>query len=415
MIELDWLDLGKVRVNWAQVGNDAQWGRVNDAYRIVSPFGSRTLTRFATFKANPDLKPEISTSIEGGLELAMFGNRLGVDLAFYKTNTVDQIVDLPVSTATGYSAKVVNIGDIENRGVELQLRGTPVKTKDFRWDVILNWSKNINEVISLGDDIDNLQIASLQGGVTINAREGEPYGAIMGTDFVYHDGQRVVDEGGFYMETSTNDQVIGNIQPDWNAGLGNNFSYKNFSFSFLIDMQMGGQIFSLDQWYGQGTGLYDNTVGTNYLGNPERDPIVQNDDGTYAANSGGILIDGVVGVDNDGDGTPDEYVQNTTMVPGNFYFGRGWATSPNARYIYDATYVKLRELTFGYTLPSKLLDKVFIERATVSFIASNLWILYKDLPYADPEASQGAGNVQGWQSGVMPATRNFGFSVNLTF
>lgn len=408
VLDLDWLQLGKIRLNWAQVGNDAPYGVTQNLYTIAPPLNGAIQGAVDIYKMNPELKPELSSSLEGGLEAVMFDSRVGFDLALYQTNTIDQIVPLPVSTATGYSYKYVNIGEVVNKGFELQLRGTPVKQKDLRWDVVFNFAKNVNEVVSLGDDIDNLQIASLQGGVTINAREGEAYGAIMGTDFVYHNGQKVVDGDGYYMSTGTNDHVIGNIQPDWNASLGNSLTYKDFSFNFLFDMQMGGQIFSLDMWYGMATGLYPETAEGN-----ERDPIVgevDNGDGTYSYDpeSGGILLDGVVEYNG-------EYIKNTKRIWGDDYYADGEATSPNARYIYDATYVKLREISFSYQLPKKYLKNLFIKGASVSLIASNVWILYKDLPYADPEASQGAGNIQGWQSGVMPATRNFGFSVNLQF
>jgi TonB-linked SusC/RagA family outer membrane protein len=420
LLDVPELDLGKIRLNYAQVGNDAEWGSVLDFYRIVTPFSGNTIARLTTFKNNPDLKPELSESYEAGLELVGFNNRLGLDVAVYRTNTTNQFVPLAVSSATGYSSKIVNVGEVRNEGIELQLRGTPIKNKDFSWDVILNWATNNNEVVSLGGDIQNLQLAGLQGGVTINAREGEPYGVIQGTDFVYSpDGRKVVSPSGYYVSTGTSDIVLGSVQPDWNAGLSNTLNYKGFSLSFLIDVQMGGSIFSLDQWYGMGTGLYPETVENNDLGNQERDPVIQTQVSDYVWEddpaSGGILLDGVVGIDENGDGEYDSYVENTKRISGFNYGADGWATSPNGRYIYDATYVKLREASLSYMLPKNLLNNTFISSATVSIIGSNLWIIYKDLPYADPEASQGAGNVQGWQSGVLPTARNIGFSVNLTF
>ena len=416
MIKADWLSLGKLRLSYAQVGNDAPWGSVSDSYRIVSPYNGNTMVRFPSFKNNPDLLPEISGSFETGLEMSMLKNRIGIDFAFYKTNTKNAVVPLSTSFATGYSSKYVNIGEMENKGFEVMFRVTPLRNRNLSWDIAINWAKNINKVVSLGGDIKNLQIASLQGGVTINAREGEAYGSIQGTDFVYApDGQKVINGYGYYEKTATSDELIGNVQPDWTGGITNSINYKGFSFSFLIDMQMGGSIFSLDQWYGQGTGLYPNTVANNNLGNPLRDPIVQNDDDTYASNSGGILLEGVVGEDTNGDGEYDTFTPNTTRIRGDKYTAFGWSKSPNSRYVYDATYVKLREVSLGYTLPKSMLQKTFISSATISIVGSNLHILYKALPYADPEASQGAGNVQGWQSGVFPTTRNYGFSLNLTF
>jgi TonB-linked SusC/RagA family outer membrane protein len=434
LIKSDILDLGKVRVSYAQVGNDAPWGSVTDSYRIVAPFNGNTLVRFPSYKNNKDLVPEISSSLEGGLELAMFNNRLGVDLAIYKTNTVNAIIPLAVSMATGYRSKIVNIGEMVNQGIETSLRVTPVRTSNFSWNLNFNWSKNVNQVITLGDDIDNLQLASLQGGVSINAREGEPYGVIQGTDFMYSpDGKRIVKPNGYYAKTGTSDEVIGSIQPDWVAGISNSFTYKNFTASFLFDMQMGGSIFSLDQWYGMGTGLYAETDFNNDLGNPVRDPIYDADgnellpyitlpaydpaDG-YGSKSGGMILDGVVWTDTNGDGEPnegDEFTENKRRVSGLDYRVWGWSRNPNAAFVYDATFIKLRELSISYRLPSSLFSKTFISGASVGIIGSNLWIVYKKLPYADPEASQGAGNIQGWQSGVMPATRNIGFNININF
>jgi hypothetical protein len=154
------------------------------------------------------------------------------------------------------------------------------------------------------------------------------------------------------------------------------------------------------------TGLYEETVGNNELGNPVRDPVATNEDGSYAANSGGLLLDGVYA-----DGTP-----NVTRVEGGDYRVWGYSRNPNSAFVYDASYLKLRELVISYTLPQSVIAKAgWIQGATFSLVGSNLWIIMKNLPHADPESSQSSGNVQGWQSGVMPSTRNVGFSVNLQF
>lgn len=416
---LSWLNLGKVRVNYAKVGNDAPWGRVTDSYRTVSSLTGTSIVRLTRFKNNPDLVPELSTSQEAGLEFAAFDNRVGLDLALYQINTVDQVVPLAVSYVTGFDQKYVNIGEVENKGMELLLRGTPVRTADLSWDIVVNYAKNTNEIISLGDEIENLQLADLQGGVSINAREGEAYGAIQGTGYTYApDGQKIIMSSGYPLRTGTSDIIIGNIQPDFNAGISNTLSYKGISLNFLIDMQVGGDVFSLDMWYGMATGLYAETAETNDLGNPERDPIVGDEVAGYDATSGGILLDGVTWVDTDGDGQPtegDTYTQNVKRIRGDNYAADGYARYPNEEFIYDASYVKLRELSLTFNLPKPWLERVFVKNATFSLVGSNLAILHKNLPYADPEASQGAGNIQGWQSGVMPSTKNFGFSLNLQF
>ncbi|MCK5789061.1 MAG: TonB-dependent receptor, partial [Chlamydiia bacterium] len=351
------------------VGNDAPWGSIQDTYSINAPFNGNPIVGVGAAKRNQNLKPELSSSIETGVEMSMFNNRLGFDVAYYKTNTVDQIVPLSVSFATGYGSKYVNIGEVENSGIELMLRGTAVQTNDFSWDIVLNYSRNRNKVISLGDEIDNLQLAALQGGITINAREGEAYGAIQGTDYVYDDaGNKIIGSDGYYKRSSTSDNVIGNVQPDFNAGITNSFRYKNFTASFLVDMQWGGQIFSLDQWYGKATGLYSTTDFTNDLGNPVRNHI---------SDGGGIVLPGVR---EDGNGS---YVANDIRVRADNFRVFGYSRNPNAGFMYDASYVKLREMSIGYSLPASMLSKVALKGATFSIVGSNLWIIYKDLPDAD--------------------------------
>ena len=405
LVDAEWLELGKLRLNYAEVGNDAPFASVLDTYNPIAPFRGNPLSSVAITKNNPELKPERTKSVEAGLEMSFFQGRAGFDLALYKSNTVDQILPLTISYATGYSSKFLNAGEIENKGVELRLTGSPVRLSDFNWDVTLNWTRNVNEVVSLTEGVENLQIASLQGGLTINARVGEPYGAIQGTDYVYRDGKRVVLSTGYYAQTPTSDKVIGNINPEWNAGIQNSIRYKNMNLSFLVDLQQGGDIFSLDMYYGLATGLYAETDFINDLGNPVRSPVLGSQAAGYDPASGGVILDGVLA-----DGAV-----NTRRVPGGDYRLFGYARNPNATFIYDASYVKLREVVLSYNLPRTLLDNSFIRGASVSFVGSNLWIIHKNLPHADPEASQSAGNIQGWQSGVMPSTRNYGFSINLQF
>ena len=416
-----WLQLGKLRLGYAEIGNDAPWGSTHDTYTNVglySLYGTTALFSVPSTKNNANLKPERTTSLEGGLEMIFFQNRLGFDISYYKNNSIDQIIPVSVSFASGYSGKYVNAGEIENKGIELTLRGAPVVTSNFRWDATLNFARNRSEVVSLDEGLENLQLGALQGGVTINARVGEPYGTIQGTDFVYNEnGEKVIGANGHFRKSATSDKIIGNISPDWNAGFNNNFSYKGWSFSFLIEMQQGGSIFSTDLWYGMATGLYEETAFTNDLGNPSRNPVVgavHNDDGTwsYDPSSGGFINEGVVNI-----GTEDapNYIPNTRRVAGDNYTAFGYATSPNGRYVYDATYIKLREAVLTYALPKTKLANTPFQGVSFSLVGSNLWIISKDLIHADPEASQSSGNVQGWQSGVMPTTRNVGLTVNLQF
>ena len=412
----DWLQLGKIRLGYAEVGNSAPWGSLKDTYSQFPTFGSTPLYSVPSTKSNPDLLPEKTKALEAGLEMTFLQSRLGFDVSAYDNRTVNQIIPVSVSVATGYSSKYINAGEVQNKGFEVSLFGTPLKTNDFKWDINVNFSRNRNKVISLTGDIKNLPIASLQGGISINAKVGEPYGAMQGTDYVIDSasGKRVIRSNGQYLKSATSDKIIGHVSPDWNGGISNKFTYKSISLSFLVDIQKGGSIFSLDQWYGQATGIYASTVGNNELGNPLRDPLVFNQydangkgilAGGYAANSGGLLHEGVTA-----DGKP-----NTRRIRGDNYTAFGYAANPNATFMYDASYVKLREIVLSYSLPKSLLAKSALRGATFSLVGSNLWIISKNLPDADPESSQSSGNIQGWQSGVMPSTKNYGFSVNLQF
>ena len=414
LIKANWLQLGKLRLNYAEVGNDAPWASITDTYIPIAPLNGIPLVTVGERKSNSNLKPERTKSIEAGLELNMFQSRLGLDMALYKSNTVNQILPVSVSYATGYRSKYVNAGEIQNKGIELRLMVTPVRVAGFQWDITMNWAKNLNEVVSLQEGITNLQLGVLQGGITINARVGEPYGTIQGTDYVYLNGKRVIQATGYYQISTTSDNVLGDINPDWTGGILNSLSYKGLSLSFLVDMQQGGDIFSLDMWYGLATGLYPETVFTNDLGNPVRDPVIQltgpteadpSIPYTYDQESGGVVLDGVLA-----DGSV-----NIRRVEGGNYRLFGYARNPNRGFVYDASFVKLREATLTYNLPRTLMAKTFIDGASISFVGSNLWIIHKNLPYADPEAGQSAGNIQGWQSGVMPTTRNYGISLKLQF
>jgi hypothetical protein len=314
-----------------------------------------------------------------------------------------------VSNATGYYRKFVNAGTIQNKGVEINVTAIPVQGKDFTWNINANWTLNRNKVLSLYEGHKNLELGSFQGGVTIDAHVGQPYGVIEGNTFETVDAQgnvipysanapaskRLV-EGGYYDMTSTYNNVIGNTNPDWQGGITNSFTYKNWSLSFLISVSKGGSIFSLDQYYGQGDGIYATSVGNNAKGNPKRDPV---------SKGGGVLFTGM-----NPDGTA-----NTTYVEGDSYAQAGYAVEPNSAFVYDASYVKLRELNLSYRFPHKILRNTGIRNLTLGFVGSNLWIIFKNMPYADPEAGLGAGNMQGWQSGVMPTTRNFGFNLKVQF
>ncbi|HKH60675.1 MAG TPA: SusC/RagA family TonB-linked outer membrane protein [Flavitalea sp.] len=409
LLNTSWLSSGKLRLNYATVGNDAPWGSLADVYTQPPLFGSAVLFSLPGTKNYSELKPEYTKSKEIGLEMAFLRNRVGFDITYYHTNTTNQIIPVALTTATGFTQKFVNAGDIENKGIEVSMFGSPIKTHDFSWDINVNWSRNRNKVLALFGDSKNLQLGSLQGGVTINASLGQPYGTIQGKTWGMIDpkdatkvipwngsGEKVVKSDGRYFTTTTTDNIIGDVNPDWTGGIYNTFKYKGISLGFLIDIRSGGDLFSLDRYYGLATGVTVETVQLNDLGNPSRNTI---------ANGGGIIMPGVTA-----DGKP-----NTKRVENN-YGTYGYSYNPNAAFIYDASYVKLRELVLAYALPQSLLGKTkVIKGVEISLLGRNLWIIHKNLPYSDPEENLSSGNIQGYQSGAYPTTRSMGANLKLKF
>lgn len=406
-----WLSYGKLRSNYAEVRNDAPFYQVRNSYTFVPAFGTEILYAAPASAANPKLKPENNKSWEIGLEASFLKNRIGFDITYYESKIEDQIVPVTVSRATGYNSTIRNAGLIQNKGIELSINATPVKIKNFSWDFTLNWTRNRNKVVELfkdetGNEILEYIIADYQGGVTTTATVGQPYGVIKGKDFVYFGdpnyekrdpAMRIVGTNGRYLQTTASNFIIGDPNPDWIGGISNTLKYKNFSLSFLIDVKQGGDVFSLDMYYGLATGLYPETAGLNDLGNPLRNSNAQ---------GGGIIRPGV-----DANGKP-----NTVRASANNFGAYGYLFSPAAGFVYDASYVKLRELAINYSVPQSIIAKLApFKGIDFSLVGRNLWIIHKNLPYSDPEDSYGSGNFLGYQGNAYPATRNIAFNIKLRF
>lgn len=400
LINSSFINFGKARFNYARVGNDTDPYNLYNTYAVNIPFdGIGSATNPATNK-NQFLRPETMEEFEAGLEMAFLKNRISFDVSYYDRTTFDLITPIDVSGFTGFTSQWLNAGDIKNKGIEARLTLIPLRSNDFTWKMNINFAKNDNEVLSLnGVEFYNVARANFQGGISIGAKVGEPFGVIRGTGYVYDDnGNKVVGSDGYYLLTGA-DTVIGDMNPEWTGGIKNTFSYKNLSLSFLIDISKGGDIFSLDTWYGYSTGLYDNfTTGLNDLGNPVRNSL---------ENGGGVILPGVKE-----DGTPNDIRVYAGSGLDNPW---GYLTGPNETHIYDASFVKLRNVTLSYDLPERLIRNTFIDKLTISAIGRNLWIIHKNVPYSDPEAGLSAGNVQGYQSGAHPTYREIGASIKLQF
>ncbi|MCC8410122.1 SusC/RagA family TonB-linked outer membrane protein [Mucilaginibacter sp. UR6-1] len=398
-----WLSYGKVRLNYAEVGNDAPINSLYTTYRLGAPIKGQPQSYINTIRNNPDLVPERSKSTEGGIELAFFNNRLGLDATYYVNKTVNQIIPVTTSPAYGYVGQFFNSGIVQNKGIEVSLNGTPIQSNDFSWRIDVNFSRNRNKVLDLftdptGTAITNMQTASFQGNITLNATLGQPLGTLRGSDFIYNEnGEKVIGEDGYYLQTATSNNVIGDVNPDWIGGINNRFRYKDFGLSFLIDIRKGGSVFSLDQYYGQDTGLYPESAGLNDLGNPSRNPLDQ---------GGGVILPGV-----------KENGQPNDVRVENVYTGLyGYETLPNKAFVYDAGFVKLREVSLSYSLPRSVVSKLGpVKGIDLSLIGRNLWIIHKNLPYADPEDGLSSGNITGFQSGAYPSVRTFALNAKFRF
>lgn len=381
-----WMNFWKVRANYAQVGGSASSYLLFNNYRSAGILNNTGIYNSILNQPFPGLQPQKANEYEIGTEAHFLRDRITVDFAYYKTKTTPQILSpLPTSAAIGYTGKIFNAGRIDNSGVEIQLGLVPLKTKDFTWNIDANWSKNQNKVVELYPGIENYLLNSFQGGVSLNARVGEAWGTLVGADYTYLNGQKVIDpKTGKYLQNPN--QVIGNTTPDWIGGIRNSFSYKGFSLSFLIDMRKGGDIFSTDMYYGLSSGLYKETAVGDYRDKP-------------------IVLPGVL---------PDGSPNNIALSPIDNSGSMGYKTQPASAFVYDGSFIKLREASIGYMLPKSLLAGTKIYDAKISIVGRNLWIIHKNLPYADPEAMVGGGlNSYGWSIGSMPTTRDIG--VNVTF
>jgi TonB-linked SusC/RagA family outer membrane protein len=408
---IPWLSYGKIRGNYAEVGNSASPYSVSDVYDKPTAFGSVALFSVPNTKNNANLKPERTKSAEIGLEASFLNSRIGFEANVYQSNTINQIINITVSGATGYTGRFVNAGTVRNRGVELSGYITPIRNENVTWTINANWTKNQNRVTELIGGTDNIVLQTYQGGVSTNATVGRAINSIRGQNFVYKDGQRVVQADGYYAKSATANEEIANPNPNWTGGVSNTISYKGISLYFLVDVRKGGSVFSLDRSYGLDTGLPIETAGLNDLGNPSRDPIVRNADGTYASNSGGVIFAGV-----QADGTRNTVrADNTGSADGATAYGT--SHNPAAAFVYDASFVKLRELSLTYSLPKALASKIGgLRGIDFSIVGRNLWIIHKNLPDADPEDAVSSGNYgQGYSTGAYPAVRTLGANIRLSF
>ena len=419
----------KIRGGWSQVGADANPYQLATVFTSETAFNGNPLQSSSTIGMNPNLKPEKTSSIEAGFEAAFWDNRLYLDFTYYKTDSRNQILKLATTAASGYTSQVRNAGHIRNRGYEIQLGAVPIQTsKGFRWNLDLNYGANSSKVVKLDDEglITSYQLYS--SGIQILASVGEAYGTLFGTSYVRDaNGNVVVDANGL-PKISTTNKTLGKFTPDWTGGISNTFSYRSLSLSFLIDASVGGSIFSNTNKTGKYTGVLANTLSgrdaehgglwyyTAAMGNnvrlPESPSYSVSSDGLYYAQVNGqstrVYQDGIMV-----EGVTESGSKNEEVVSAEKYYHRIYSiTEAN---VYDASYVKLREVALSYRLPRLWTQKLHLQEASVTLTGRNLWTIYKSVPNIDPESALTTGNAQGVEAYSLPTTRSFGVNLSVKF
>ena len=409
------INYGKIRASWAQVGSDTDPYQLALTYSTAKySYGNGKVIGMINndVQPNKDLKPTRTNSFELGLEMKFFNGRLGLDMTYYNQLSKDQIIRLATSSTSGYNYHLVNAGEIENKGIEIALNGRVFQYKDFAWDAGVNFSKNINKVKSLVDGMNYFEIEKATWcGVSVGAEVGENYGSIIGKDFKRtEDGQVIINGTTGLPEVSETTHTLGNASWDWTGGFYSTFTYKNFRLSAGFDVKVGADIFSMSMRSAYATGKASATLeGREEWYRSEEKRKAANmtlDEWRAAGKCEGYIVPGVI---SNGDGT---YRKNNIPVNPETYWKTASENAPSM-FIYDNSYIKCREITFGYTFPEKWLGKV-VKSLSVSFVARNPFIVWKKIPNIDPDSGYNTSGL-GLEYGSLPSRRSYGFNVNVKF
>lgn len=400
---LPWLSYGKLRGAWGEVPQaigpynlELSYGVGADQWSQGNPAVNYFVMGTPNGLVSSSIRGATQTTKEIGLDLRFLKNRVGISATYYNATTENSPISVTVSGASGFSSQTINAGEITRKGIELQGFGRPVVSKDFSWDINATYAKVIdNKVVSLAPGVSQITLSS---GAAFNGitppftvhQEGQPWGMLIGGGKTYLDGKVVLDEDGNYVKSEN--VKFGSVLPDYTGGVQNTFTYKNIVLNVNIDFQVGGKFFSMSDMWGSYSGLTARTAGLNDKGNPIRDAV---------ADGGGIHVVGV-----DGDKNPiDMYVEASD------YFHNMVGNNVFDEFIYDLTYVKMREVSLGYRLPVQKwgFTSKWLQNATFSVIARNPWMIYRKSKDFDPSE---ISNVFG-ENGQFPGTRSLG--VNLRF
>ena len=373
----------KLRGSWAQVGNDTSPYSLTNPYVLGLTIGDVLSAETSSTFPLSNLKPEETRSWEAGLEMRMFQGRFGIDFTYYKSNTTNQILSVGMPGSSGYTSKRINAGQIQSSGAELMITGTPIQTKDWNWDLNLNWGTNRSECISLDDAIKRFTLGTTRiGSVVVD--EGGKFGDIVSIGYKRDDqGRILIDANGLPIKES--DKTIGNILPDWTGSIGSTLQYKNLSFYMLVDIRQGGDFISM-------TDNYAKQSGTSAITLAGRD---------------GMVVDGIV----ESTGLPNE----KEVTAENYYTNIAGPNGIGEAFLYKASYIKMREMSFGYTFPAAWLRSLPIQSVKLSAVGRDLFFFKKDAPVNPESAITRSDYAQAFEYSSMPPTRSFGLTLNVKF
>ena len=347
-----------------------------------------------------------------GLELKFLKNRIGLDFTYYSQISKNQIMGMASSWTTGYNYRLINAGKIENKGIEIALSTRPIQTRDFSWDINLNFSKNSNKVKELDGESDMFELEKASWlDVQVAAKVGENFGSIVGPDFQRNEkGDILIDPQTGLPQYDKSNHVLGNASWDWTGGLLTNFTYKNLSLVAVFDVKVGADLYSMSARAAYESGKSPETLAG-------RDAWYRSEEERLAAGiakgadnwkpTGGFVAPGVI---DNGNGT---YRPNDIYINPEDYWMSVCRNAPSM-FIYDNSYVKCRELTLSYNVPKSWLKNV-ISGLTVSFVARNPFIVWKNIPNIDPDSNYNNTTGMGLEYGSLPSRRSYGFNVNVKF
>lgn len=405
---------GKLRMSWAQVGSDTdpyQLGLVYSKSKFAYPGYTIGYINNDVIP-NKNLKPTKTNSFEIGLETKFLKNRIGFDFTYYTQVSKNQIMSIANSWSSGYNYRLINAGEIENKGIEITLNTRPVQVKDFSWDLNVNFSKNNNKVKRLVDDMDMIELEKASWlDVQVAAKVGEDFGSIVGPDFKRNDnGDILIDSQTGLPQYDKSNHVLGNASWDWTGGLVSSFTYKNLSLSALFDAKVGADLYSMSARASYESGKEKSTlVGREewYRSEEQRQAAGIAKGSAAWTPTGGFIAPGVI---DNGDGS---YRPNNIYINPEEYWMSVSRNAPSM-FIYDNSYVKCRELTLTYSVPQSWLKKT-VKGLSFSFVARNPFIVWKNIPNIDPDSNYNNTTGMGLEYGSLPSRKSYGFNVNVKF